>query len=414
MSGSSSSSTWPVHEYRVVPWTTPPDVRGSDGRRPNVNERMLTEITVELPPRIADVEVQLTSALASQCREVEDAIARLDARYGDVLTGLTAFLVRSESVASSRIEQVHADLDDIARASVAHEATQEARMTVAAAGAMDILVRGQEPGGEFSPEIALTAHHRLLQTDRRNHSHAGRYRDMQNWIGGSDVSPRNAVHVPPPPDEVEPLMADLAAFLNRDDVPPLAQTALAHAQFEAIHPFVDGNGRIGRGLIAVALRRRRVATQVVVPVAAAMLADVDRYFDTLTAYRRGDAAAMVSYLTRAAAHATTEAAVSAQRLSAMPQQWREQARPRAGSGAALLIDELTAHPVLDATAAQGLIDRSAPRTYEALERLTECGVLRETTGAARDRVWVAVDVMDEIEDLDERIGARSLPPKHWR
>lgn len=405
---------WPEHEYRIVPWTTPPGVHGSDGRRPNIKDRMLTEVTAEVPPGIAGIEVMLSPEMVTECREVEDAITRLDARYGEVLTGLTAFLVRSESVASSRIEQVDADLDDIARASITEAASRSARATAAAAKAMEVLVRGQAPGGDFSPELALTAHHSLLEGDRGNRSYAGRYRDVQNWIGGSDVSPRNAVHVPPPPGEVAPLMADLATFLNRDDIPPLAQAALAHAQFEAIHPFVDGNGRIGRGLIAVTLRRRRVATQVVVPVAAAMLADVDRYFDTLVAYRRGDAAAMVSYLSRAAAHATAEAAVSAERLTTMPNQWRDRARPRAGSGAAALIDELTAHPVLDAAAAQRISGRSAPRTYEALDRLTDAGVLRETTGAARDRVWVAADVMDEIEDLDERIGARAAPAKHWR
>lgn len=278
---------------------------------------------------------------------------------------------------------------------------------------MDILIRGQEPGEEFSEELLLRAHHRLLEDDRGNRHYAGHYRDVQNWIGGSDVSPRSAVHVPPPPAEVESLMADLAAFINRADIPPLAQAALSHGQFEAIHPFVDGNGRIGRGLVAVTLRRRRVATQVVVPVAAAMLADVDRYFDTLVTYRRGDAAAMVSYLTRAAAHAAAEAVVSAERLSMMPEQWRDRARPRAGSGTSLLIDELIANPVLDAAMAQRITTRSAPRTYDALDRLTEAGVLRETTGAARGRVWVAGDVMDEIEDLDERIGTRAKPARHW-
>lgn len=396
-----------------MPWTTAPNLHGSDGRRPNIKDRMLTEVAVEIPQRIADVEVHLPPELITQCRDVEQAIARLDARYGEVLTGLTSFLVRSESVASSRIERVDADVDDIARASITAEASGAARETAAAARAMDLLIRGQEPGQGLSEELLLRAHRDLLEDDRENRHYAGRYRDVQNWIGGSDVSPRTAVHVPPPPAEVEPLMTDLVAFINRDDIPPLAQAALAHGQFEAIHPFVDGNGRIGRGLIAVALRRGRVATQVVVPVAAAMLADVDRYFEILVAYRQGDAEAMVNYLTRAAAHATAESAVSAQRLSSMPEHWRARARPRAGSGASLLIDELVARPVLDAAAAQQITGRSAPRAYEALDRLTEAGVLRETTGAARGRVWVAADVMDEIEDLDERIGTRAKPAKHW-
>lgn len=405
---------WPQTEWQMVPWTTNTHQHGPDGRRPSYQDRILTEVEVEIPARIGDVDVQLPPDLADECREVETAITRLDAEYGEHLAGLSAFLVRSEAVASSRIERVNADLDDIARASITEEASRAARETAAASAAMDSLIGAQKPGARFHADSLLTAHGALLKDDRDNGHYAGRYRDVQNWIGPGDFSPRKAVHVPPPPEEVRPLMNDLARFMNRSDMPPMAQAALAHGQFEAIHPFVDGNGRIGRGLIAVTLRRRAVAQQIVVPAAATMLADVDTYFDTLVAYRRGDAQGMVSYINKAADHATAEAAVSAKRLSELPDKWRDQVRPRARSGASVLIDELTATPVLDAATAQRITGRSAPRAYEALDRLTEAGVLREATGAARDRVWVTADVMDEIEDLDDRIGRRAKPAKHWR
>ncbi|UYM07747.1 Fic family protein [Solicola gregarius] len=370
-------------------------------------------MTVEVPPKIARAPVEPSPELVERCRYVEAEIARLDAQYGAQLVGLSSFLVRSESVASSRIEHVYADLDDIARASISEDASRAAQATAAAASAMSTLIRDQGPGEPFKETSVLEAHRDLLEDDLLERRYAGQYRDVQNWIGGSDFSPRNAVHLPPPATEVAPLMADLTSFMNRDDMPPVAQAALAHGQFEAIHPFPDGNGRIGRGLIAAILRRRGVARQVVVPVAATMLADVDAYFDALVAYRRGAAGTLVAYLATAAANATGEASISAERLGAMPQTWRDLVRPRANSSAAKLIDGLVTNPVINAPAAQRITGSATPRTYQAIERLSEAGVLREITGRSRSRVWVASDVVTEIGDLDERIGRRTRPSKRW-
>lgn len=409
-----NSLDWPATERREVPWRTNPDQHGPDGRRPNYHDRMLASVVVEVPPKIADVPVEVTPELAERCRRVEGEIARLDAQHGSHLVGLSSFLIRSESVASSRIEQVYADLDDVARASIAEEASRAARNTAAAAEAMFRLVHSQPPGQAFREAALLDAHRALLEQDPLERRYAGKYRDVQNWIGGSDFSPRNAVHVPPPPEDIKRLMADLTRFVNRDDLSPVAQAAIAHGQFEAIHPFTDGNGRIGRGLIAVVLRRRAVTRQVVVPVAATMLGDINRYFDALIAYRRGDAGTLISYLAGAAEAAAVEAAVSAERLGQMPQNWRDLVRPRAKSSAARLIDGLLAAPVLNAQIAQQMTGSAAPRTYEAIEKLTAAGVLREVTGAARNRVWVASDVVNEIADLDERIGRRARPSTRWR
>lgn len=309
---------------------------------------------------------------------------------------------------------MYADLDDVARASIAEDASQAAVSTVAATKATAKLIYGQEPGKPFSEAALLEAHHALLENDPLEGQYAGRYRNVQNWIGGSDFSPRGAVHVPAPPDEVKPLMADLVAFVNRNDLPPLAHAALAHGQFEAVHPFTDGNGRIGRGLIALTLRRRSISRQVVIPVAAIMLADVDAYFESLIAYRRGDARTLVGYLASAAETATSEASVSAQRLGEMPQKWRDIALPRANSSVAKLIDGLVATPVLNAHIAQQMTGSAAPRTYEAIEKLADVSILREITGGTRNRIWVASDVVTEIVDLDERIGRRVKPTDRWR
>lgn len=357
----SDEFAWPPTERRVVSWKTIPD-QFINGKRPNYADRMLTEITVEVPPEIAELDVRAPADLAERCRHVEAAITRLDAEHGARLVGLSSFLVRSESVASSRIEQVYADLDDVARASIDEAASHAALTTVAAANAMSSLVNDQRPGRPFSESDLLTSHRELLKDDRENGSFSGRYRTLQNWIGGSVFCPRNALHVPPPAAEVEARMRDLVAFMNRVDLPPLVQAALAHGQFEAIHPFVDGNGRVGRALIAASLRLREVCQQVTVPVAATMLADVDSYFEALIDYRNGDARSLVSYMIRAADVATSEAGTAALRLSELPARWRDEVRPRRGSAAGRLIDSLVANPVINASVAQRLTGTALPNT----------------------------------------------------
>jgi Fic family protein len=375
---------------------------------------MLASITTEVPARIATRRVGLPPGLAERCRYIESEISRVDGRHGGVLSGLTTFLIGSESVASSRIEHVYAGLDEVARASIREESSAAARMVAAAADAMITLLDGQRVGWPCRVESVLEAHCVLLAGDLFEGGNAGGFRRVQDWLGGSGFSPRGALHVPPPAGEVGSLMRDLVWFVSRDDVPPLAQAALAHGQFEAIHPFTDGNGRIGRGLIGLTLRRRGVARRIVVPVAAAMLASVDAYFAALAAYRGGDAGVLVSYVAGAAETATLEAGVSAERLAGMLSRWREVVRPRRSSSADRLLAGLLERPVLSARIAREVTGSSVPRTYAAIERLRAAGVLREVTGGGRDRVWVAGDVLAELADLEDRIGRRTAPPRRWR
>lgn len=209
-------------------------------------------------------------------------------------------------------------------------------------------------------------------------------------------------------------MDDLIAFANRDDLSVIGQAAVVHAQFESIHPFTDGNGRVGRALIGAVLRRRKATRSVTVPVAAAMLADVDAYFDRLKDYRDGNVGALVTYVAHASVNAAEAAQVSVDHLAMLPQLWQAKVHPRAKSSASKLINGLLQTPILDLRRAQ-LVTGSAPaRTLEAIARLVDEGVLDEITGRSRNRVWVATDVMTELSELEDRIGLRSQPSQRWQ
>ena len=309
----SPAARWPAAGRETRPWVTNPDQRGPSGNRPNQADRILAEIVVEIPSPIAGRRLVLPPEATAELEYAVAAITRIESR-SEHLGGLGELLVRTEAVASSKIEHIYSSLEDIARASVGAEAASGARSTIAASHALAALTDSCADG-PLTHQALLDAHHALLDGDLLEGQYAGHYRPVQNWVGGSDFSPRGAVHVPPPPDRVKPLMDDLIAFAARGDVPAVAQAAIVHGQFEAIHPFTDGNGRIGRALIGAVYRHRALTSMTTVPVAAAMLADIDTYFTHLASYRAGHIEPLVRYVAQCTITAAEAALVSADRLA---------------------------------------------------------------------------------------------------
>jgi Fic family protein len=280
---------------------------------------------------------------------------------------------------------------------------------VAATRALSIMLDRVTSSARLELSDITDAHAALMADDPDEQAYAGRLRDMQNWVGGSNYSPRNALFVPPPPDTVADYMSDLVAFANRDDLPALVQAAIAHAQFETIHPFTDGNGRIGRALINSILRRRRVTTHVVVPLATALVAHRDRYFDLLTDYRDGRLASLLLSFAFSTRLAAAESRVTAQRLEAIPQAWEALTGTlRSDSAAARLLPMLLGNPILSADDAVGLLGAAPSRTYSAIDRLHKAGVLRPLTDRTRNQIWGAAAVLDELDDLSVRVARATV------
>lgn len=391
--------SWPAHCVEVRDWV-------SLGRQGNRDDRTLSRIEVAVPPLIAGLTSDLSGEVARVHEAALIAVARLEAGFGQHLAPLADFLLRSESVASSKIERIDAGWHAFGKAFAGGRASNEANSQLAAVRALTELVDTANTGPVTLPSIL--AAHRLLMAPDPYADRPGALRTVQNWIGGSDYSPIGAVYVPPPPEMVPALMDDLLEFANRRDLPILAQAAITHAQFESIHPFTDGNGRIGRALISAILRRRGLTRRVTVPLASAMLADTDRYFSQLAAYRRGGSDQFIHYVAAASLYASEAAEESAARLAALPQRWREAARPRANSADESLIDALLAVPIFNADTAQQITGTSDGSTYKALNRLTDAGILELLSRGARNRIWAASDILVELDALSAAIGARTL------
>jgi Fic family protein len=363
-------SDWPGHGRETRPWR-------QQQRRGTREDRELREVTVSLPPSIADRTVPISTTQASDIESAVTQIAALDQAHGEQLAALGMLLLRTESVASSKIEGVDATLVDYARASYGIRSNESATSMVAATAALETLMRTTTRKGRVDGGDLLAAHKTLMADDANERGYAGRWRESQNWIGGSEYSPRNALYVPPPEETVPTYIADLVRFTNRDDLPVMVQAAVAHAQFESIHPFTDGNGRVGRALINAVFRRRRLTTTVVVPLASALVAHRDRYFGVLDSYRAGDVEPLISSFAAASRISAAESRVTADRLAHIPNEWSDLVgRVRAGSAAEKLLALLPGRPVLSVDDACTAVAAPTSSVYAAIDRLHTAGVLR--------------------------------------
>ncbi|WP_349903420.1 Fic family protein [Parafrigoribacterium humi] len=398
MQTDAADPTWPPHGVESLPWRQ--QVRG--GTR---EDRMLTSVEATIPPLIEALDYVPPLTVLLKTEKALLTVAQADTDAEGHSAALSRFMMRSESVASSKIERITATAVDYAKAIAGRRGNAAAVSMVAASSALHELITTVSEHGHFELEHITSAHRALMANDPDEADYAGRLRDVQNWIGGSDYSPRDALHVPPAPERVPELMADLVAYLNRDDVPVMVQAAIGHAQFESIHAFTDGNGRIGRALVSAVLRRRGVTRNAVVPLASGLLARRDGYFASLGTYRRGDPAPLIDLFARSARAAAECSRESIARLKAMPGEWAAELRPRAGSAAAALIHAFYDHPVMSADEIEIRSGSVASQAYRALDRLTRAGFIEEITGRKKNRVWAASEALAELDELDRRIQA---------
>ncbi len=280
------------------------------------------------------------------------------------------------------------------------------RLVSAAYDGLVVMVR-TAGSRDLTLEDLLRAHRTLMEGDPTEAPDAGRLRTVQNWIGGPPGYPVGALHIPPRPERVEELMDDLIGFLARDDLDPLIQSAVAHAQFESIHRLTDGNGRIGRTLMNAVWRSRGATRTVSLPIAAALAAQRARYFSALDQYREGDIDGITTIVAQCAVEAGDASLASSRRLASLPAQWRDRTGVRSGSAAARLIDRLLDRPVVDVEDVKSLTGASTAAAYRALEGLEESGVLRRLSASRRDVLWGAGDVLDEADHLIADLEARS-------
>jgi Fic family protein len=383
-------------------WEGDPSAMG--GRRARASFRYRAFVPDEVATLVPAVPFDVADAAA----DAEGAIRTLNERASvGGLEAIGPLLLRSEAVASSRIEGYDVSSLNLARALIdPRGAKGSARAVAANVAAMEEAVAIADRDGPFGLDDLLAIHATLMAGQER--ARPGRVREEQNWIGGRLGNPSDAVFVPPPEDLVIPLLEDLVAFIGREDLPGVPQAAIAHAQFETIHPFIDGNGRVGRALVHVILRRRGIAARFVPPVSIVLAARPTAYVAGLTAFREGRLADWIGSFSVAAGRAAVVSIELADQVLALQGVWRERAgRPRAGSAASRLIALLPALPVLSAPTARAAIGISQQQTLAGLKGLAGAGVIRQLSAGTYDRQFAATELFDLLAAYEERVVGRA-------
>ncbi|AXE37739.1 Fic family protein [Acidipropionibacterium virtanenii] len=380
-----------------------------------------------VPDRLTGSPLTTGPDLDELLSRAERAVVSLNSGPGaNDLAHLSRFLIRSEAIASSRIEGIAPSARQVALAELAQEEDLEGFSAQAELVARNMtLVRDATTrlaaADRISVEDVVAVHDALLADDRH---HLG-LRTLQNWIGGSYQHPIDADFVPPAPDLVGDLMTDLVQYLNGAAHAPVVQAGLVHAQFETIHPFTDGNGRVGRALIHTTLTRRGLTSASVLPVSLVLATFSDEYVRGLSGYRYvGDAGSTAGITGRqiwlvefagAVLKATEQAETLREDVTAVREDWEHrlstfrssqgQRRLRADSATARVLEDLPGTPVLTAATVERIHGVSAMAAGRALGELEEAGILKSGSAGRRRRAYWAPDVLDLITATERRLAS---------
>lgn len=369
-----------------------------------------------MPQPLGALPVTLEATIAGVVQDAENAIRKLNALAQPALQPLGRLLLRTESIASSRIEGLQLDLRRLARAEASFERGERVGSVTAEVlaniGAMELAIEEATQAPAFRVRDIQSIHRRLMAGTTSASRIAGVIRTTQNWIGGNDYNPCGADFVPPPPEQVQDLLNDLCDAINDERLPPLVQAALVHAQFETIHPFADGNGRTGRALIHVVLRRREVAPAYVPPVSVVLGRDKARYIGGLTRFRGDGVETWIEQFAAATAQAAGLAASYMHRVRVLQNEWvgrlrSHQDAPRQDAAAWAILDVLPGYPIITGPLAQAATGRSRPQVYVALGQLERAGILRALSQSRRNRSWEAAGLLGILEGLEAGV----LPPR---
>ena len=355
-----------------------------------------------LPPIQMDAELQ---ALLSRA---DRALGRLD---GSIQTlpnpSLFVFMyVRKEAVLSSQIEGTQASINDLLEVEAQAFSPHHPRDVDEVLNYVKAMNYGLERLNELPVSVRLIReiHERLLRTARGAHRNPGELRQSQNWLGPPGSTPSQASFVPPPPHLVPRALADLEQFLHAGEpMPALVKIGLVHAQFETIHPFLDGNGRVGRLLITLLLCEKEILLRPVLYISHFFKRHRDRYYERLQATRDdGDWENWLKFFLMGIAEVSLEATETARRIVALREKHREiitREFGRVAGNGMIVLERLFRHPIVHVNSIAELLTVSYPAANNLVAKFVEHGLLKEVTGQARYRRFRYGEYIDLFADV---------------
>lgn len=377
----------------------PEDFKSSDaGRCVRTLGRHWAFVPALLPPNVS-FDHTLVMALSQADTALSEMAGLVKGGVVSRMHTLIQAFARREAVLSSRIEGTHTQLDDLLLAEVKdHRATedQDLREVQNYVIAMEQGVKLLETR-PIATRLILDLHGLLMDGVRGGDKRPGEFRSVQNFIGTTGDTVETAKYVPPPAEELDGLLGNWEQFANeRGTWPDLIQCAILHEQFEAIHPFQDGNGRIGRLLITLFLIERKRLSQPLLYLSAFIEAHRRDYYDTLQAVRtEGDWPRWIRFFLAGVTETSRQAVRQAQHLDAIRKGYRDQLKGQ--HRARSLLDELFSNPYVTASRAAQRLDVSTPTAQKSIDQLKRLDILEEMTGKTWGRIYVARPILKAME-----------------
>ncbi|ERK73020.1 Fic family protein [Leifsonia aquatica] len=390
------SGRWPALDSEPQLWV-PSAVIGDSMR----SRARRTSYASSVPPLIAALTPDPGEEASGAADQAARELSRFDAELGVRVNSFAPVLLRSEAASSSQIENLTASARAIFSAELGAKSGRNAEQVAANTRSLQAAIGLSE---DISAEAIAQMHH-VLMAEQPRHT-PGEWREEAVWIGTRSDSPVGAEFVAPHHDRVPQLIDDLVLFANREEVPPLVSIAIAHAQFETIHPFTDGNGRTGRALAQSMLRHREITRSVAVPVSAGLLADVEGYHAALTAYRAGDVDPIILAFADASLRAVGNARQLVAEIDAVRADWDSRLTARRDSNAWKLLDVLVRRPVLDSATAASELGVKQPNVYPPLRALVDAGILKSKAEHQLGPFWRTDEVLAAIDRFAKRAGRR--------
>ena len=387
----------PLGKERHI-WHIPQDAPVSRSRRSRGNG----EYESAIPARFADYTFGFPAELLADLEDASAALTAFDSyaalKLGTgshVLGPMSAVLLRTEASSSSQIEHLTVGAKNLALETLDEGTSSNAAVVVGNVRAMEAALRLSE---DMTEKNILAMHRALLSAQQGWEDHAGRYRTELVWVGTDGYSPRSATHVGPQSELVNDAMADLLRFIRRDDLPIIAQCAIAHAQFETIHPFADGNGRCGRALVHAILRNKGLTRSTTPPVSAGLLHDTYGYFAALTAFCEGNAAPIVQRF----AEACRFAASSGRKLiddlcMRLDEANADMQGVRRDAAVWKVLPSLIAQPIINTRYLRESLGLTKAQAERAVKTLAERGIVTARSSKKRDVVYEHRGILNVLD-----------------
>lgn len=388
------STAWPAASYEEQWWEVEED------QQTRANRIRSGRYFATIPAKIAELNWQLDSALCALSEAAALEATKFDFRNGSETYSYDIVLLRSEAAASSQIEQLTASPRAIMQAEIGDTSKPNASLIAANTSALRM---GLSKVQELTIDSILQVHGILLASVPK--LNPGHLRRVPVWIGGS--SPVDARFVGAPWESIPELMNDLVAYCKRTDIPVMVQAALAHAQFETIHPFEDGNGRVGRALVHMHLRAAGVMSQAVLPVSGQLLQRSAEYYNALDQYRDGTPEPIVRLFAESMLDAVSNGTQLMRDVGQVSDDWNSRLNTRSDSGARILADYALRQPVFTADSARAELGLNSTKFYRAADTLTEAGILVRSKFYRDSDVWRAQPILDAMAGFAERAGFRN-------